>query len=205
MLTNIHTLSKYDCSVNCIQWAPAEYGVKLIAGLSSGKIIVASYLPADETWDQHIIDAHDSSVNSISIAKADNFKFVSWSCDNQVYQWVQVENEFNREKIGFHDEWVRDVAYYNSDLPTDTSRVVSGGEDNKVKIWRKDGDQGEWKLEKEITKDSPVWRVDFSPVGGLLSVCSGDNQTTVYQEKVPGSGDWVLESILNEEGVIREK
>ena len=68
MLTNIHTLSKYDCSVNCIQWAPAEYGVKLIAGLSSGKIIVASYLPGEETWDQNIIDAHDSSVNSISIA-----------------------------------------------------------------------------------------------------------------------------------------
>lgn len=113
--------------------------------------------------------------------------------------------KFFREKIGSHDEWVRDVAAYNSDLPTESQRVVSGGEDNKVKIWRKDGDQGEWHLEKEISKDSPVWRVEFSPVGGLLSVCSGDNQTTVYQEKIPGSGEWAQESTLNEEGVIREK
>lgn len=65
--------------MNCIGWAPAEFGVTLIAGLSSGKIIVATFQQSDETWDQKVIDAHDSSVNSISIAKVDKSKVVNFN------------------------------------------------------------------------------------------------------------------------------
>ena len=111
---------------------------------------------------------------------------------------------FFREKIGFHTEWVRDVCYLTSS--TSTTRAVSGGEDNYVKIWKRE-QEGEWELEKEISKEAPVWRVEFSPVGGLLSVCSGDNQTSIYKEKVEGNGarEWVQEEVLNEEGVIKAK
>ena len=41
-------------------------------------------------------------------------------------------------------------------------------------------------------------------MGNLLSVCSGDNQTSIYKEKVLGGGEWVLTTALNEEGVITE-
>ena len=77
----------------------------------------------------------------------------------------------NRNQVGHHDEWVRDVAYANTTLGVHYDRVVSGGEDNKVKIWKKEGEQGEWTLESEIIKDAPVWRVEFSPIGNLLSIC----------------------------------
>lgn len=89
--------------------------------------------------------------------------------------------------------------------------MVSAGEDNKVKIWKKkvsanpSSTEYEWELESVIEKEAPVWRVEFSPVGNMLSVCSGDNQTSIYKEKTIGSGDWVQSQILNEEGVIKEK
>ena len=59
-------------------------------------------------------------------------------------------------------------------------------------------------LETEIDKQAPVWRVEFNLMGNLLSVCSGDNQTSIYKEKVLGAGEWVSTTALNEEGVITE-
>lgn len=100
---------------------------------------------------------------------------------------------------------MRDVAYANTSLGVSYDRLASCGEDNKVKIWKKEGQDGEWQLEAEIAREAPVWRVEFSPIGNLLSVCSGDNQTAVYKEKTLGSGEWVQESLLNEEGVLRDK
>jgi len=108
VLTSLHTLNKYDWSVNCIGWAPAEYGIILIAGLSNGKIIVITYAPNENEWEQKVVDAHASSVNAISInhesikswnknpEEENKLKFVSCSCDNQVYEWVQEGNEFKR-------------------------------------------------------------------------------------------------------------
>jgi WD40 repeat protein len=63
-------MNKYDCSVNCISWAPSEYGMILIAGLSSGKACVMTLNNQTNQWDQISIDAHDSSVNAISIFKS---------------------------------------------------------------------------------------------------------------------------------------
>jgi protein transport protein SEC13 len=205
-------MNKYDCSVNCIAWAPSEYGITLVAGLSSGKITIIKYLPEHEQWSQHIIEAHDSSVNAISIYSGNQegdkeMKFASCSCDNQVYEWRkdQATGEWISDKVGFHDEWVRDVAYANSPAGSSARRIVSGGEDNKVKIFVKEGNDGEWNLETELVKDAPVWRVGFSFTGNLLSVCSGDNNTSIYKEKALGSGEWVQESLLNDEGVVKEK
>mgnify|MGYP006278985281 CR=1 FL=1 len=217
-------MDKYDCSVNCLAWAPPQYGIILIAGLSSGNIAVIKYMANENQWNQQTIQAHKSSVNAISIdrfsinsidnqkasgegnqGEVPNLKFVSCSCDNQVYEWIFNNGEWKRNKVGFHDEWVRDVAYASPNVGINYQRIVSGGEDNKVKIWKKEGQDAEWELESEIDKEAPVWRVEFGPLGNLLSVCSGDNQTTVYKEKVVGGGEWIQDSMLNEEGVLKDK
>ncbi len=49
-----------------------------------------------------------------------------------------------------------------------------------------------------------MWRVEFNMIGNLLSVCSGDNQTSLYKEKVSGAGEWVLYTVVNEDGVLKE-
>lgn len=75
----------------------------------------------------------------------------------------------------------------------------------KINENQKEGQEGEWVLESEIVKEFPVWRTEFNPMGNLLSVCCGDNQTSVYKEKTFGSGEWTQDSLLNEDGVIKDK
>jgi hypothetical protein len=38
-----------------------------------------------------------------------NLRIISGSCDNQVYEWINNDGEWKRNKVGSHDGWVRDV------------------------------------------------------------------------------------------------
>ena len=96
-------------------------------------------------------------------------RFVSCSCDNTVLEWVHADTWLSN-KVGSHDEWVRDVSWASNNMGITYDRVVSGGEDNKVKIWKKAGIDAEWQLEAEIDKQAPVWRVEFNLMANLLSV-----------------------------------
>lgn len=103
--------------MNWIEWAPPEYGIMLIAGLSSGDIGIIKFSPADEQWIQTEFKAHESSINALSVwkyqhklnkptdsglaesAKQSKLRFVSCSCDNQVYEWY-LDNEEWKKNIG---------------------------------------------------------------------------------------------------------
>jgi protein transport protein SEC13 len=52
-------------SVNCIAWAPWEYGLFLAAGSADGKIHIISRKP-DDTWSMFSFDAHAGGVNAVS-------------------------------------------------------------------------------------------------------------------------------------------
>ena len=88
----------------------------LIAGLSSGEIGVIKYSPSDNQWVQSEFRAHESSVNAISICKnqpkfgkeaeidhlgnvpTQKLRFVSCSCDNQIYEWQLDNDEWKKTK-----------------------------------------------------------------------------------------------------------
>lgn len=55
--------------MNCIAWAPPEFGIMLIAGLSSGSIVTVKYTSNDNQWSQADFRAHESSVNALSVKK----------------------------------------------------------------------------------------------------------------------------------------
>jgi protein transport protein SEC13 len=54
-----------NASVNCISWAPWEYGLILAAGSADGKIHILQRKP-DDTWFSFSFEAHDGGVNSVS-------------------------------------------------------------------------------------------------------------------------------------------
>ena len=65
-------------------------------------------------------------------------RFVSGGLDNKVVLWTFENNEFKPKEVGAHGDWVRDVAWCNNiGLVHDT--IASCSEDQKVKIWRKEG------------------------------------------------------------------
>ena len=59
-LIEVHSLNKYECSVNCISWAPSEFGIMLVAGLSNGNINVVKYESSVNQWSQNVLEGHKS-------------------------------------------------------------------------------------------------------------------------------------------------
>jgi len=143
--------------MNCIAWAPWEYGLILAAGSSDGKVHILQR-KSDDKWEHSFFDAHDGGVNAVSWGPATEpsmlsnehissqidqqqftlppKRFVTGACDGKVKIWSFKENKFELLKdIGVHDDWVRDVAWSNNiGLLHDT--IASCSEDNKVKIWK---------------------------------------------------------------------
>ena len=85
-----------------------------------------------------------------------------------------------------HEDWVRDVAW-SSNVGLMHDMIATVGEDQKVRIWKSEPvnqkaqhQQQVWKLAWERAFSEPVWRCSWSPVGFMLAVCSGDNQTIVF-------------------------
>lgn len=61
-----------------------------------------------------------------------------------------------------------------------------------------------WKLAWEHTFNDPVWRCSWSPVGFMLAVCAGDNQTLVFQQSTANENEWLPISEINDQGQMVE-
>lgn len=56
-----------DASVNCIQFAPHQFGLCLAAGSADGKILIFEYQSHFGNWNEpKILVAHNSGVTSLS-------------------------------------------------------------------------------------------------------------------------------------------
>lgn len=139
--------------VNCIAWAPWEYGLCLAAGSADGRIHILQR-KQDGSWISYNFVAHNDSVNGISwgpptepcllsAESTNNEQFnlppkrlVSGASDNLVKLWEFKENQFELAcELGKHDDWVRDVAWSNNiGLMHDT--IATCSEDKTVKIWK---------------------------------------------------------------------
>ena len=80
-----------------------------------------------------------------------------------------------------HNDWVRDVAWCNN-IGTTKDMIATCGEDKSLKIW-KDEYMGpkkmgnDWKLAFQHTFEEPCYKCDWSQVGFMLAVSSGENLT----------------------------
>ena len=55
--------------------------------------------------------------------------------------------------------------------------------------------------EQEITFEQPVWKCSWSPVGFMLAVSCGNNQTRVFKQD-PKTQKWELMSEISEDGQL---
>jgi protein transport protein SEC13 len=120
--------------------------------------------------------------------------------------WTCKDSKFELTKeLGKHDDWIRDVAWCNNiGLMHDT--IATCGEDQKVKIWKREHIEGQDQLTwstKDISFSTPIWKVSFSNVGSMLAVSGGDNQIMIYKENT--AGEWETVSKVNDEGKIEEQ
>lgn len=155
--------------MNCIAWAPWEYGLILAAGTAQGRIVVFQRTAEDKLAKIYDFVAHQEGVNGISWGPStlpavmmpsirasesdkseagmhDKFKLpckrlVSGGNDNIVMMWEFFENAETRQtKIGEHSDWVRDVAWSNN-IGLHHETIASCSEDGFAKVWRQVNDK----------------------------------------------------------------
>ena len=182
-------------------------------------------------WTQaHVFSDHKSSVNSIAWAPHElGLCLACGSSDGNISVFTaRSDGAWDTTKIDqAHPVGVTSVSWAPSMAPgalvgsgllDPVQKLVSGGCDNTVKVWKlyngnwkmdcfpalqmhtdwvRDGTVVIWTVAKEgdqsegkVLQDfkTPVWRVSWSLTGNLLAVADGNNNATLWKEAV--DGEW---------------
>jgi protein transport protein SEC13 len=124
--------------------------------------------------------------------------------ENPTTSQFDMVSELASDKANTHDDWVRDVAWC-SNIGTMRDMIATVGEDHRLKIWKNEHtseDAKGWTLDWDKSFQEPVWKCTWSPVGFMLAVSFGDNQTRVF--KANQDGEWEQVSQINEKGELQE-
>lgn len=215
MWRRFYDYSWHASSVNCVAFAPHEYGLVLACASSDGFVSICALLP-DGTWDERRVSesrdgaahTHPLGANSVSWAPAvapgalwmperaapPPKRIVTAGCDHAVKVWRCDDRSGNwvleGSPLRAHRELVRSVAWAPSvGLPR--SIIASAGQDKKVIVWTQDDDaaaaSNEWAKTELPAFPSPVWSVSWSPAGNVLGVACGDDSVTLWKEELDGS------------------
>jgi len=208
----------HESSVNSVAFCPHEYGLRVAAASSDGRVSILTHQP-DNSWSTDYITDNPLGVNSVSwspmgaysdessstadaTAPVDHPRLVTGGCDNRIRFWVEQPETGQwmedpscpvSKDIG-HSDWVRDVAWAPPILPN-VNTVASCSEDRTVLIWTQNGQNQEWKASLLHTFDGPVWRLSWSTkTGHILAVSSGDSNVTLWKKGIDGKW-YQMESI----------
>ncbi|KAF4724146.1 GTPase-activating protein S13, partial [Perkinsus olseni] len=157
----------HTASVNSCAFAPWEYGLVLAAGSSDGSISVLTHEQVS-TWSRKVIpQAHLGGVLAVSWSPA--------TTPSTLASGPAVQQQ------------------PSSDEQVGPRRIVSGGNDNQVRIWRMDESTGEWSMETELPsgKHTDVVRdVAWRPNAGIptqhIASCSEDGSVVIWQCDMEG-------------------
>lgn len=160
---NVYEYNKHDSSVNTIGWAPKEFGILLVCGSSDGAISVIKCI--DGNWSgERIPDAHTTGVNAVCWAPAFSYGLSLFHLDAK-------------------DDPTADELAQDGKLE---KRFVSGGCDNKLKIWLFDEKEEKWIVENVLEQHTD-WIRDcgWSPTVGsgksLIASCSQDGKVVIWE------------------------
>jgi len=197
----------HESSVNSIAFCPHEYGLRVAAASSDGRVSILTHQP-DNSWSIDYITDNPLGVNSVSwapmgayseeahnpdaTAPVDYPRLVTGGCDNRIRFWVEqpetgqwVEDlSCPISKDAVHSDWVRDVAWAPPIIPN-LNMVASCSEDRTVLIWTQKELNQEWKATPLHTFDGPVWRLSWSiKTGHILAVSSGDSNVSLWKKGI---------------------
>jgi len=188
--------TEHQASVNCIAWAPVEWGPLLLCGSSDGRVSVLSVNADAQSLTQlALFPAHQIGTNSVAWAPFEDTeqtkRFVSGGGDNLAKVWRLVGSEEPHAELEAtlegHTDWVRDVAWSPSMLSR--SYIASGSQDRRVLIWTQDPGSKKWThcLLKQQPFEDVVCRVSWALSGNILAVSDGTSKVSLWEEGLNGT------------------
>jgi len=175
--------TSHEGSVNSVAWGPHHFGLSLASASADGSVIVQTYKPDQKSWSKHNIAAHKGGVNSLS-----------WGPD------VKTGALLALNAVPVVDAKGQQIAPPQHAVKV-SRRFVTGGCDNRVKIWREM--DGQWIEQKVFVNGDNahgdwVRDVAWAPSLGLphntIASCSEDKTVIIWTEDT--QGQWKKAKVL---------
>merc|ERR1711881_41952 len=150
---------KYSRALNSVCWAPPEFGLRLAIASSEEDIIILTYNNDNKDWDQTKVPAAHSM----------GVKAVSWAPGNMPSSLFQKDTSQGSQRS--------------------CMRLVSGGDESKVRIWRYDDRIESW-IPEDVLEGHKDWIRDvaWAPNIGLpeeqIASCSTDKRVIIWSRSL---------------------
>jgi len=194
----------HESSVNAVAWAPHSYGLCLAAGSADGNVSIFTYRGDSKNWERQTIRAHPGGVTAVSwgpdlksaallaLNQLDGKSTPSTSTTapatltatqaaSSATATAAVVSESKGSGVGVWRAW---------------RRLVTGGCDNRIRIWRYSEADGRWSEQaKAFANDDNrhkdwVRDVAWAPSVGLpnstIASCSDDKSLVIWTESPSG-------------------
>eukprot|EP01119_Soliformovum_irregulare_P008444 TRINITY_DN21560_c0_g1_i1.p1 TRINITY_DN21560_c0_g1~~TRINITY_DN21560_c0_g1_i1.p1 ORF type:complete len:308 (-),score=56.73 TRINITY_DN21560_c0_g1_i1:37-960(-) len=189
-----------------VSWAHPKFGRILASCSYDRKVIIWKELSANQFSKIHEYENHDSSVNSVQFAPHEfGLSLAAASSDGTISVLTFKGEQWDNEKIPqAHQIGVNSVSWAPAIAPgsivsgsasqTPVKRLVSGGCDNLVKIWRYSEQENAWRLEETLDQHTDwvrdvAWAPNIGLPSNTIASCSQDGTVAIWSQDV-NSNKW---------------
>ncbi|CAH0477329.1 unnamed protein product [Peronospora belbahrii] len=215
-----HVHEFHSLAVLSVAWAPYEYGLCLASASADGQVsfltrvregwvVSSSFRNSEEGMGCTAVSwAPYNSLGSQG-AQGPIQRVVTGSCNQVVTIWKLATMpqegtnagtsywEIENTPLYGHNDWVRDVAWApNVGIPANV--IASGSDDHTVRVWTQDEANGEWSSHVVHTFHAPVYRINWSQTGSVLSVAAGEDEATFWKQQK--NHEWTQLSSVTDQG-----
>lgn len=195
----------HDGPVWQLAWAHPKFGNVIASCGYDGKVVVWMEVEKGNWQNMYEYAAHSSSVNSVAwapheyglvlaLGSSDSNISILTHNDDQTWTDTMIEgcHPMGCNAVSW-GPYLKPGALFGTSEGTNGMQLVSGGCDNRVKLWAKQ--DGEWKETKSLPKSHCDWVRDvaWAPNIGLpvstIASCSQDRQVIIWTSDGE-SGEW---------------
>lgn len=190
-----HMDQNHVASVNDVEFAPCELGLRLACASSDSTVSVLTYSPSQGAWQRAAFTAHGNGAQCLSWAPYQltkdglpSVRIVTGGCDFRVVVWT-LENDMWSQECALshsdqHTNWIRDVSWRPS--CSGPACIASGGWDKKILVWSQEAQNQSWSIAAKFQASAKVESLCWSITGSLLAAMTEEDETLLFREGSSG-------------------